>query len=177
MFSLIWDWMNGWVNNREAGDLRRHRAHYDVTIMIWPGMQSCDGCLAVRMDKDLENSWEAHGRLLWHQSHHDIQFLINEWFLLILFLCTYSITTVEIQCLYSLSQYISQRVLIESAQQVAVRTNDMPVKPYSLPWMRRHTNNMKYIDYRKISNIRPLNLNASRLVLHLPLPNPLKLGI
>ena len=24
---------NGWVNNREAGDLRRHSAHYDVTVM------------------------------------------------------------------------------------------------------------------------------------------------
>ena len=24
---------NGWVNNREAGDLRRHRAHYDVIVM------------------------------------------------------------------------------------------------------------------------------------------------
>ena len=24
---------NGWVNNREAGDLRRHRTHYDVTAM------------------------------------------------------------------------------------------------------------------------------------------------
>ena len=24
---------NGWVNNREAGDLRRHRAHYDVIQM------------------------------------------------------------------------------------------------------------------------------------------------
>ena len=23
----------GWVNNREAGDLRRHRTHYDVTVM------------------------------------------------------------------------------------------------------------------------------------------------
>ena len=23
----------GWVHNREAGDLRRHRAHYDVTVM------------------------------------------------------------------------------------------------------------------------------------------------
>ena len=27
-------WINGWVNNREAGDLRRHRAHYDVIVMI-----------------------------------------------------------------------------------------------------------------------------------------------
>ena len=24
---------NGWVNNRDAGYLRRHRAHYDVTVM------------------------------------------------------------------------------------------------------------------------------------------------
>ena len=35
MFSLICVWMNGWVNNREAGDLRHHRARYDVTVMVW----------------------------------------------------------------------------------------------------------------------------------------------
>ena len=29
-FSLICSWLNGWVNNREVGDLRRHRARYDV---------------------------------------------------------------------------------------------------------------------------------------------------
>ena len=34
MFSLICAWMNGWVNNREAGDLRRHCAHYDVIAML-----------------------------------------------------------------------------------------------------------------------------------------------
>ena len=33
MFSLIFTWINGWENNRETGDLRRHRAHYDVTVM------------------------------------------------------------------------------------------------------------------------------------------------
>ena len=33
MFSLICAWINGWVSNREAGDLRRHRTHYDVTVM------------------------------------------------------------------------------------------------------------------------------------------------
>ena len=33
MFSLICAWINGWVNKREAGDLRRYRAHYDVTVM------------------------------------------------------------------------------------------------------------------------------------------------
>ena len=33
MFSLICTRIKGWVNNGEAGDLRRHRAHYDVTVM------------------------------------------------------------------------------------------------------------------------------------------------
>ena len=32
MFSLIWAWINRWVNNCEAVDLRRHRAHYDVIV-------------------------------------------------------------------------------------------------------------------------------------------------
>ena len=32
-FSLICVWINCWVNNSEAGDLRRYRAHYDVTVM------------------------------------------------------------------------------------------------------------------------------------------------
>ena len=33
MFSLICAWTNCWVNNQDAGDLRRHRSHYDVTVM------------------------------------------------------------------------------------------------------------------------------------------------
>ena len=32
MFSLICVWINGWVNSREAGDLKRHSSHYDVTV-------------------------------------------------------------------------------------------------------------------------------------------------
>ena len=34
MLSLICVWINDWVNNREAGDLRRYRAHYDVIVMF-----------------------------------------------------------------------------------------------------------------------------------------------
>ena len=30
---LICAWINGWANNRAAVDLRRHRAHCDVTLM------------------------------------------------------------------------------------------------------------------------------------------------
>ena len=34
MLSLTCAWINDWVNNRETGDLRRHRTHYDVIVMI-----------------------------------------------------------------------------------------------------------------------------------------------
>ena len=34
MFTLICARINGWVNNRETGDLRRSRAHYDVIVMF-----------------------------------------------------------------------------------------------------------------------------------------------
>ena len=41
MFSLICAWTNGWVNNHEAGDLRRCRAHDDVIVM-------CNSCEYIR---------------------------------------------------------------------------------------------------------------------------------
>ena len=34
MFTLICARINGWENNREAGDLRRYRTHYDVIVMV-----------------------------------------------------------------------------------------------------------------------------------------------
>ena len=33
-FFLICVWITAWINNREAGDLRRHCAHYDVIVML-----------------------------------------------------------------------------------------------------------------------------------------------
>ena len=33
MFYLICAWINGWASNRDAGDLRRHCLHHDVTVM------------------------------------------------------------------------------------------------------------------------------------------------
>ena len=35
MFCLICVWINGWLNNREAGDLRRYRAHCGVIVMVY----------------------------------------------------------------------------------------------------------------------------------------------
>ena len=36
IFSLICPWTNGWANNRDAGDLRRHQTHCDVIVMYFP---------------------------------------------------------------------------------------------------------------------------------------------
>ena len=48
LWCFLWSapWINGWVNTREAGDLRRHRTHYDVIVMMtlptaFPGVR-CD---------------------------------------------------------------------------------------------------------------------------------------
>ena len=34
IFSLICVWINGWLNKREAGDLRRYRVHCDAIVML-----------------------------------------------------------------------------------------------------------------------------------------------
>ena len=76
MFSMICVWKkNGWENNGEAGDLRRYRAHYGVTVMIFPPTFIC-----VR-DYDLYyyivvnvTMWYAQSR----QSHTHAQITI--WF-------------------------------------------------------------------------------------------------
>ena len=39
IFSLICVWTNDSENNRDAGDFRRHRAHYDVTVICGDTLQ------------------------------------------------------------------------------------------------------------------------------------------
>ena len=51
MFSLICAWINGWVSNSEAGDLRRHRAHYDVTVMVWTGRNQHTNFISPDLDQ------------------------------------------------------------------------------------------------------------------------------
>ena len=49
MFSLICTWTKDWVNNRDAGDLRRSRALYDVIVMSIKYVNNIH----------LENSWTS----------------------------------------------------------------------------------------------------------------------
>ena len=50
--SLIRVRTNSWVNNRDVGDLRRHHAHHDVTVMMY----SIFKCVAVACHKIAHNS-------------------------------------------------------------------------------------------------------------------------
>ena len=45
-FSLICAWTHGCANNRDAGDLRRHSAHYDVSVMLCQLFSTADGHIA-----------------------------------------------------------------------------------------------------------------------------------
>ena len=47
MFTLICARINGWVNNREAGDLTRYRAHYDVIVMLLERSWQHETCLPI----------------------------------------------------------------------------------------------------------------------------------
>ena len=58
MFSLIYAWINCWVNNRVAGDLRRYRAHYDVTVMCFRSMDyiQLKHCSQLEVTEDCKQS-------------------------------------------------------------------------------------------------------------------------
>ena len=74
MFSLICAWINGWVNNREAGHMRRHRTNYDVTLMIsmWPPHSSkFPSCTC--------------------QAHHPEVTLLSDWLSFQIYLCKHNI--------------------------------------------------------------------------------------
>ena len=68
--SLICAWINGWVNDRDVGDLRRHRANYDVIVMI---LRYPDGCLVTApFSKRLSYQQSTPFRKLLHQTFFPI---------------------------------------------------------------------------------------------------------
>ena len=94
MVSLICFWINGWENNRKAGDLRRYRAHYDVIVMMMtssnrnssavtgefpsqrPMTRSFDVFFNLLLDKRLsKQSWgwwfETPSRSLWRHCNEE----------------------------------------------------------------------------------------------------------
>ena len=77
MFSLICAWINGWVNNREAGDLRRHRGHYDVNVMANSSRMPLDSSKATNngpFRSILASLWLQWGHKT-HQRHKSLTVL------------------------------------------------------------------------------------------------------
>ena len=101
MSSLICAWTNGWVNNRDAGNLRRHRSHYDVTLMFFYdsgvsfecihinvkpcSSELCSVHLVVRMPG---NQWSNPGRY-WKHLRVNVSFQ---------FKCSSSLSSVYTDC-------------------------------------------------------------------------------
>ena len=69
MFSLIYGWINGWVNNRKAGDLRRHRGHYDVTVM-----EMCHPLCITTERINIVSVWDEFSFYVW-----TIYSVFHEW--------------------------------------------------------------------------------------------------
>ena len=88
MFSLICAWINGWVNKPEAGELRRHRAPYDVTVMVvyngrkWQGHWGQAGTQQAKAlfheNYGYDNSQHIRHRGYRHAAPYLIAFLLQE---------------------------------------------------------------------------------------------------
>ena len=67
MFSFIYGWTNDWANNRDIGDLRRQRAHEDITltsnVTIVPLQWRHNGTLSVLVFIPYEY-WSSLSRLI-----------------------------------------------------------------------------------------------------------------
>ena len=75
MLSLICARINDWVNNGEAGDLRRTCAHYDVIVMILTTVTvisySCKTWISIQINQWIAywtNSSALNWKWLWHCS-------------------------------------------------------------------------------------------------------------
>ena len=57
LWCFLWSapWINGCVNNRDVGNLRRHRAHYDVIVMMYDLWNNRHGDVKTR--KHLPHCW------------------------------------------------------------------------------------------------------------------------
>ena len=86
-FFFICAWTNGWAINRVAGDFRRHRVHYDVSVMakcryfglcvvqiVW----DCDNCTCVQHIKSAL-TWCLQGILLLYILLHHTDITWSSW--------------------------------------------------------------------------------------------------
>ena len=82
LFSLICVWTNSWINNRDAGDLRHHHAHYDINAMNSDGHWKMTTSIVTRNCKFQASSrcsFNHHSPVFSHHSpvfsHHSPVFI------------------------------------------------------------------------------------------------------
>ena len=77
MFSLICAWINGWVNNCEAGDLRRHSTHYDVPVIFERCLYTPSNSLESGLPESLLIIWRLNN--YWSAIHSRKRLRVNYW--------------------------------------------------------------------------------------------------
>ena len=105
MFSLICARINGWVNNREAGDLRRHRAHDDVIVIILRLRRPPASWIEGLMTWWHKQRVLMHGHQGWNVRHglcHIYMIYVYIWIVysFCLFCCLFIIVTTQFVALY-----------------------------------------------------------------------------
>ena len=73
MFSFICAWTNVWANNRNASDLRRHRTHYDVTVMSLCYLRVKSSCAANGISRENYINAMVDGTLIPHSADRPIK--------------------------------------------------------------------------------------------------------
>ena len=89
LWCFLWfePWINGLVSNDETGDLRRHRAHYDATVMVFWHMYALFSLdVLTHLARvphiyivDMDHRWFRWWRVACSASGHRL----NQWWLLI----------------------------------------------------------------------------------------------
>ena len=70
MCSLICAWVNAWVNNREADDLKHHRAHYDIILMLTSSCKVAVRWMPLKSADDKSTLVQVMGCCRQATSHH-----------------------------------------------------------------------------------------------------------
>ena len=77
LFSLTFAWTNGWVNNRDAGDLGRQCAHYDATVMY---LSHLGATAKTYPNHSVVKVWQRLYIFSVHYHHHDVTTGIRDAF-------------------------------------------------------------------------------------------------
>ena len=79
MFSLMYAWINDWVNNREAGDLRLQHGHYDVIVMEYTRVKIITA-LKLITEKNGSICWQKWKTRRWSWSWIERDIVVLSWY-------------------------------------------------------------------------------------------------